>query len=205
MRVKAGGKDLGQPARSPDARPTPRRRGRTLTRRHRVRLPQRRRKKANKKTNAANPRVSRRAENRAVTTRSGSFRPDSRVPGRTRLGICDRGGDPGRWRVFEHGSLDHDDRSDPSHRRSRCRAGPLKVAEDEHPRLKPLQKGGVTTAGNASGNLEKTLKLSLIHNLSPRRRPFRRFGAKPCKNFVDDQAASPSSWKTPRMAVWMAA
>src|SRR6266446_4621504 len=34
---------------------------------------------------------------------------------------------------------------------------------------------------------------------------FRRFGAKPRKNFVDDQAASPSSWKTPRMAVWMAA
>jgi hypothetical protein len=33
----------------------------------------------------------------------------------------------------------------------------------------------------------------------------RRFGAKPRKNFVDDQAASPSSWKTPRMAVWMAA
>src|SRR6267378_214459 len=29
----------------------------------------------------------------------------------------------------------------------------------------------------------------------------RRFGAKPRKNFVDDQAASPSSWKTPRMAV----
>jgi hypothetical protein len=34
---------------------------------------------------------------------------------------------------------------------------------------------------------------------------YRRFGAKPRKNFVDDQAASPSSWKTPRMAVWMAA
>ncbi len=33
----------------------------------------------------------------------------------------------------------------------------------------------------------------------------RRFRAKPRKNFVDDQAASPSSWKTPRMAVWMAA
>jgi hypothetical protein len=32
----------------------------------------------------------------------------------------------------------------------------------------------------------------------------RRFGAKHCKNFVDDQAASPSSWKTPRMAAWMA-
>jgi class 3 adenylate cyclase len=29
--------------------------------------------------------------------------------------------------------------------------------------------------------------------------------ARPRKNFVDDQAASPSSWKTPRMAVWMAA
>lgn len=38
-----------------------------------------------------------------------------------------------------------------------------------------------------------------------RLRPIRRFGAKPRKNFVDDQAASPSSWKTPRMAVWMAA
>jgi hypothetical protein len=37
------------------------------------------------------------------------------------------------------------------------------------------------------------------------REPFRRFGAKPRKNFVDDQAASPSSWKTPRMAIWMAA
>jgi hypothetical protein len=36
-------------------------------------------------------------------------------------------------------------------------------------------------------------------------RGVRRFGAKPRKNFVDDQAASPSSWKTPRMAVWMAA
>jgi acetyl-CoA C-acetyltransferase len=41
------------------------------------------------------------------------------------------------------------------------RAGPIKVAEDEHPRpqtdlaalakLRPLQEGGVTTAGNASG------------------------------------------------------
>src|SRR5580704_13206497 len=32
----------------------------------------------------------------------------------------------------------------------------------------------------------------------PRQAPsFRRFGAKPCKNFVDDQAARPSSWKTP--------
>ena len=41
------------------------------------------------------------------------------------------------------------------------RAGPVKVAEDEHPRpqtdlaalarLRPLQEGGVTTAGNASG------------------------------------------------------
>ena len=33
----------------------------------------------------------------------------------------------------------------------------------------------------------------------------RRFGAKPDKNFVDVQAASPSSWKTPCMArlmVW---
>jgi TolB-like protein len=37
------------------------------------------------------------------------------------------------------------------------------------------------------------------------REAVRRFGAKPRKNFVDDQAASPSSWKTPRMAVWMAA
>src|SRR6202048_3591058 len=30
-------------------------------------------------------------------------------------------------------------------------------------------------------------------------------GRSPAKTFVDDQAASPSSWKTPRMAVWMAA
>ena len=33
----------------------------------------------------------------------------------------------------------------------------------------------------------------------------RRFGAKPDKKIVDRQAASPSSWKTPRMAIWMAA
>src|SRR5258706_8444311 len=32
----------------------------------------------------------------------------------------------------------------------------------------------------------------------------RRFGAKPDKKFVDRQAASPSSWKTPFMATWMA-
>ena len=42
------------------------------------------------------------------------------------------------------------------------RAGPVSVAEDEHPRpqtdmaalakLRPLQDGGVTTAGNASGH-----------------------------------------------------
>jgi transposase, IS5 family len=31
----------------------------------------------------------------------------------------------------------------------------------------------------------------------------RRFRAKPCKKIVDDQAASPSSWKTPRIAPWM--
>jgi len=33
---------------------------------------------------------------------------------------------------------------------------------------------------------------------------FRRFGAKPDKKIVDRQAASPSSWKTPFMAAWMA-
>jgi hypothetical protein len=32
----------------------------------------------------------------------------------------------------------------------------------------------------------------------------RRFGAKPRKNFVDDQAARPSSWKTPFIATRMA-
>ena len=32
---------------------------------------------------------------------------------------------------------------------------------------------------------------------------FRRFRAKACKKVVDDQAASPSSWKTPRIAPWM--
>jgi hypothetical protein len=32
----------------------------------------------------------------------------------------------------------------------------------------------------------------------------RRFGAKPDKKIVDRQAASPSSWKTPFMAAWMA-
>ena len=51
--------------------------------------------------------------------------------------------------------------------------------------------------------------ISFDPDIAPRRRDngeaIRRFGAKPCKNFVDDQAASPSSWKTPRMAVWMAA
>jgi hypothetical protein len=31
----------------------------------------------------------------------------------------------------------------------------------------------------------------------------RRFGAKPDKKLVDDQAARPSSWKTPRMAAWI--
>ena len=31
-----------------------------------------------------------------------------------------------------------------------------------------------------------------------------RFGAKPDKKIVDRQAASPSSWKTPFMAAWMA-
>jgi circadian clock protein KaiC len=35
-------------------------------------------------------------------------------------------------------------------------------------------------------------------------REFRRFGAKPDKKIVDRQAASPSSWKTPFMAAWMA-
>ena|SRR5271165_2467265 len=29
-------------------------------------------------------------------------------------------------------------------------------------------------------------------------------GRSPTKRFVEDQAASPSSWKTPRMAAWMA-
>jgi hypothetical protein len=29
---------------------------------------------------------------------------------------------------------------------------------------------------------------------------YRRFRAKPCKKFVDGQAASPSSWKMPRIA-----
>ena len=33
---------------------------------------------------------------------------------------------------------------------------------------------------------------------------FRRFRAKPDKQIVDRQAASPSSWKTPFMAAWMA-
>ena len=32
----------------------------------------------------------------------------------------------------------------------------------------------------------------------------RRFRAKPDKQIVDRQAASPSSWKTPFMAAWMA-
>jgi hypothetical protein len=36
------------------------------------------------------------------------------------------------------------------------------------------------------------------------RSSFRRFGAKPDKKIVDRQAVSPSSWKTPFMAVWMA-
>ena len=31
----------------------------------------------------------------------------------------------------------------------------------------------------------------------------RRFRAKPCKKIVDGQAASPSSWKMPRIAPWM--
>ncbi len=31
-----------------------------------------------------------------------------------------------------------------------------------------------------------------------------RFGAKPAKKIVDRQAASPSSWKTPFIATWMA-
>jgi lipopolysaccharide biosynthesis regulator YciM len=31
----------------------------------------------------------------------------------------------------------------------------------------------------------------------------RRFRAKPCKKIVDGQAASPSSWKMPRIAAWM--
>src|SRR6266850_4459104 len=34
--------------------------------------------------------------------------------------------------------------------------------------------------------------------------PYRRFRAKPDKQIVDRQAASPSSWKTPFMAAWMA-
>ncbi len=34
--------------------------------------------------------------------------------------------------------------------------------------------------------------------------PLRRFRAKPDKQIVDRQAASPSSWKTPFMAAWMA-
>jgi hypothetical protein len=34
-------------------------------------------------------------------------------------------------------------------------------------------------------------------------RQFRHFGAKRRKNFVDGQAARPSSWKTRRMARWM--
>src|SRR6266481_5583664 len=42
----------------------------------------------------------------------------------------------------------------------------------------------------------------LSHGLC--RRPFRRFRAKPDKQIVDGQAASPSSWKTPFMAAWMA-
>ena len=32
----------------------------------------------------------------------------------------------------------------------------------------------------------------------------RRFGAKPDKKIVDRQAASPSSWKTPFIATWIA-
>ena len=57
-----------------------------------------------------------------------------------------------------------------------------------------------------------TAKTARHIGLSPRpcsaifsRLPVRRFGAKPDKNFVDVQAASPSSWKTPCMArlmVW---
>src|SRR5260370_30947610 len=37
-----------------------------------------------------------------------------------------------------------------------------------------------------------------------RAKPDRRFRAKPDKKIVDRQAASPSSWKTPFMAAWMA-
>jgi hypothetical protein len=35
-------------------------------------------------------------------------------------------------------------------------------------------------------------------------KPIRRFGAKPDKKIVDRQAASPSSWKTPFIATWIA-
>ena len=38
----------------------------------------------------------------------------------------------------------------------------------------------------------------------PSERVLRRFRAKPDKQIVDRQAASPSSWKTPFMAAWMA-
>jgi hypothetical protein len=53
------------------------------------------------------------------------------------------------------------------------------------------------------GNAGEPYRFAFPVNLNPKD-CIRRFGAKPRKNFVDDQAARPSSWKTSRMAVWMA-
>ena|SRR6266404_6300629 len=85
------------------------------------------------------------------------------------------------------------------------------VASERAPRrsgLPPLRGGFTIWDGTAPVKVtlqSNDISYNQIGRKDGRDRGSRRFGAKPRKNFVDDHAASPSSWKTPRMAVWMAA
>jgi 2-polyprenyl-6-methoxyphenol hydroxylase-like FAD-dependent oxidoreductase len=91
-------------------------------------------------------------------------------------------------------------------------ASPLRSGEVTDNDLQAIQERRVPPVRFTQW-LQLTIQKRIISRvLESRQRPkpplffklFRRFGAKPDKRFVDDQAASPSSWKTPFMAAWMA-
>src|SRR6516162_5932598 len=68
------------------------------------------------------------------------------------------------------------------------------------PQSKPLSRGVGGQAETSVFRARKGTPKRVEHPSVNGRISFRRFGAKPDKNFVDPQAAMPSSWKTPCMA-----
>ena len=79
------------------------------------------------------------------------------------------------------------------------------VADLVHSRVDVIATSGGDTVAAAAKGATLTIPIIFTSGGDPVARGFvaslaRRFRAKPCKKIVDGQAASPSSWKMPRIA-----